>query len=197
MLIFGFMFCCKAVFCKHIVRFVKQINVTWLDLYNIYRYKSFSPNVPEPDFATVGFSHRLRRYKIAEHFFGRSYPWYLRLGLDYSITRNRLIRISNISATWSHPQLICRNVIKKFLAFFALGVAIALSHRYDEKRWLVWALPRLQKCHCGSLKSYRMTLRVLYGAQYRGHHCTHQAFEQFRAPYMHNLFYKHPIRPVS
>ena len=31
---------------------------------------------------------------------------------------NRLIRASNMSATWSHAQLICRSVIKKLRAFF-------------------------------------------------------------------------------
>ena len=31
---------------------------------------------------------------------------------------NKLIRINNISATWSHAQLICRKVIEKLRAFF-------------------------------------------------------------------------------
>ena len=45
-----------------------------------------------------------------------------------------IIRISRISATIPHAELIFRTVIKKLWAFFGLGVEIARSHRYAEKR---------------------------------------------------------------
>ena len=38
----------------------------------------------------------------------------------------------------------------------------------------------------------RMTLRVLYSAEYHRHHCTPQAFEQFGELYMHNHDDKYP-----
>ena len=45
-----------------------------------------------------------------------------------------IIRISRISATIPHAELIFRTVIKKLWTFFGLGVEIARSHRYVEKR---------------------------------------------------------------
>ena len=45
------------------------------------------------------------------------------------------------------------------------------------------------------LYSYRMTSRVLNSVQYHIHQCTLEAFEQFRALYMHNLDDEHPTRP--
>ena len=45
-----------------------------------------------------------------------------------------IFRISRISATSPHAELIFRTVIKKLGAFFGLGVEMARSHRYVEKR---------------------------------------------------------------
>ena len=45
-----------------------------------------------------------------------------------------------------------------------------------------------------ALLFFRMTPRVLYGAQYHRQHCTPQAFEQFGALYMHNHDDKYPAR---
>ena len=46
-----------------------------------------------------------------------------------------------------------------------------------------------------TLLFFRMTSRVLHSAQYHRHHCTLQAFEQFRALYMHKHDDKYPPRP--
>ena len=46
-----------------------------------------------------------------------------------------------------------------------------------------------------ALLLFRMTSRVLYGAQYHRQHCKLHAFEQFGALYMHNHDDKYPSRP--
>ena len=45
-----------------------------------------------------------------------------------------------------------------------------------------------------ALLLFRMTSRILYSAQYHRQYCTLQAFEQFRALYMHNHDDKYPAR---
>ena len=46
-----------------------------------------------------------------------------------------------------------------------------------------------------ALLLFRMTLMVLYSAQYHRQHCTLHAFEQFGSLYMHNHDDKYPSRP--
>ena len=60
----------------------------------------YHPNVAVTEFETEGFTP----YKIVRLFFVRLY-------LRINHVANRLIRISDISATQSHVQLICRTVI--------------------------------------------------------------------------------------
>ena len=45
-----------------------------------------------------------------------------------------------------------------------------------------------------ALLLFRMNSRVCYSAQYHRQHCTLQAFEQFRALYIHNHDDKYPAR---
>ena len=46
-----------------------------------------------------------------------------------------------------------------------------------------------------ALLLFPMTSRVLYSTQYHRQHCTHHAFVQFGALYMHNHDDKYPARP--
>ena len=46
-----------------------------------------------------------------------------------------------------------------------------------------------------ALLLFRMTLRVLYSAQYHRQHCTLHTFEQLGALYMHSHDEKYPARP--
>ena len=57
-----------------------------------------------------------------------------------------------------------------------------------EGFYIAWFSPSdVTAFHRIGLYSYRMTSRVLYGAQYHRQHCALEAFEQFRELYMHNL----------
>ena len=93
-----------------------------------------SLNVAETELKTEGFSHRLRPYKIVEVFFVRSYR---RLGLDDQVA-NRFIRISNISATWSYAQLICRTFIKKLWAFFGPYRSLWVTAILKKNAYFSW-----------------------------------------------------------
>ena len=75
-------------------------------------------------------------------------------------------------------------ISKEWILFYVAFCTIMVISRQKETRSRDYAL-----------LLFRMTLTVLYSAQYHRQHCTLQAFQQFGALYMHNHDDKYPSRP--
>ena len=92
--------------------------------------------------------------------------------------KNFLLLLSRPTAPGSTGNLPCEYIYK--YCFTSLSEQ---SWQYSEARSQDY-----------TLLLFRMTSRVLYGAQCHRQHCTLQAFEQFGALYMHNNDDKYPAR---
>ena len=105
--------------------------------------------------------------------------------VDFKVCLKQLFFYDNFSSALSQVwHLNCRSRAALWLLFYVAFCTIMEISRQKEARSRDYAL-----------LLFRMTLRVLYSAQYHRQHCTLHAFEQFGALYMHNHDGKYPYRP--